>query len=167
VRRLVSHVGSTLYPDGMAVSAQTPAHPFTEAEAAAWVGFLRSHATLVRELDATLSEAHGMPLSSYEVLLRLSREPEGRQRMSDLADSVWLSRSGITRLIDRLERDGLVERRACASDARGSFAVITDEGRRRLDAARATHVADVRERFLSRFDRDEQAQLAEFWSRLG
>jgi DNA-binding MarR family transcriptional regulator len=151
----------------MAISAQTPLQPFTEREADAWVGFLRSHATLVRELDATLSEAHGLPLSSYEVLLRLSREPEGQQRMSDLAESVWLSRSGITRLIDRLERDGLVERRACASDARGSYAVITDEGRRRLDAARATHVADVRERFLSRFTADEQARLTEFWSRLG
>jgi DNA-binding MarR family transcriptional regulator len=151
----------------MAVSAQTPPQAFTDAEAAAWVGFLRSHATLVRELDASLTEAHGLPLSSYEVLLRLSREPDGQQRMSDLAESVWLSRSGITRLIDRLERDGLVERRACSEDARGSYAVITDEGMRRLNAARATHVADVRERFLSRFGTDEQAQLADFWSRIG
>ena len=151
----------------MAVPVNTPAEAFTEEEAAAWVGFLRSHATLVRELDASLTEAHGLPLSSYEVLLRLSREPEGRQRMSDLADAVWLSRSGITRLIDRLERDGLVARSACASDARGSFAVITPAGRARLDEARTTHVADVRDRFLSRFSAGDQAQLAEFWSRLG
>ena len=151
----------------MAAPANSPAGVLTDEEAAAWVGFLRSHATLVRELDASLTEAHGLPLSSYEVLLRLSREPEGRQRMSDLADSVWLSRSGITRLIDRLERDGLVERSACASDARGSFAVITATGRAKLEEARTTHVADVRERFLSRFDAVEQAQLADFWSRLG
>jgi len=86
--------------------------------------------------------------------------------MSDLAQSVWLSRSGVTRLVDRLERDGLVERTACASDARGAFAVITDAGRARLSAARSDHVTDVRERFLSRFDSAEQAQLAEFWARL-
>lgn len=151
----------------MATSTSAPAGFLTDEEAAAWVGFLRSHATLVRELDASLMEAHGLPLSSYEVLLRLSREPEGMQRMSDLADAVWLSRSGITRLIDRLERDGLVERRACPSDARGSFAAITPAGVARLDEARVTHVADVRERFLSRFGAAEQAQLAEFWSRLG
>ncbi len=151
----------------MASPAQTPAAVFTDEEAAAWVGFLRSHATLVRELDASLTEAHGLPLSSYEVLLRLSREPEGMQRMSDLAEAVWLSRSGITRLIDRLEREGLVERRACPSDARGSFAVITPAGLARLEEARSTHVADVRDRFLSRLDASEQAQMAEFWSRIG
>ena len=151
----------------MAAHVHSPADVLTEQEAAAWVGFLRSHAALVRELDASLTESHGLPLSSYEVLLRLSREPEGMQRMSDLADAVWLSRSGITRLIDRLERDGLVERRACPSDARGSYAALTAAGRVRLDEARTTHVADVRERFLTRFDAAEQAQLAEFWSRLG
>jgi len=151
----------------MAAPARSQDGVLTDEEAAAWIGFLRSHATLVRQLDATLTEAHSLPLSSYEVLLRLSREPDGMQRMSDLAEAVWLSRSGITRLIDRLERDGLVERRACASDARGSFAAITAAGQARLDEARATHVADVRERFLSRFDAAEQAQLAEFWSRLG
>jgi DNA-binding MarR family transcriptional regulator len=163
----ITHVVPRLYPHGMAAPAKSPAGYLTDEEAAAWVGFLRSHATLVRELDATLTEAHGLPLSSFEVLLRLSREPEGMQRMSDLADAVWLSRSGITRLIDRLERDGLVERRACPSDARGSFAALTPTGRARLEEARTTHVADVRERFLSRFDAGEQAQLAEFWSRLG
>lgn len=151
----------------MATSAQTAQTPLSDREAAAWVGFLRSHAALVRELDAALTEAHGLPLSSFEVLLRLSREPDGSQRMSDLADAVWLSRSGVTRLVDRLEREGLVGRRACPSDARGSFAVITEAGRRRLAEAQGTHVADVRDRFLSRFDASEQEQLAEFWARLG
>jgi DNA-binding MarR family transcriptional regulator len=138
----------------------------SDLEAGAWIGFLRSHAAVVRELDAALTESHGLPLSSFEVLVRLSQAPDGRQRMSDLAQSVWLSRSGVTRLVDRLERDGLVERTACASDARGAFAVITDAGRARLSAARSDHVTDVRERFLSRFDSAEQAQLAEFWARL-
>ena len=138
----------------------------SDLEAGAWVGFLRCHAAVVRELDAALTESHGLPLSSYELLVRLSQAPDGRQRMSDLGQSVWLSRSGVTRLVDRLERDGLVERTACASDARGAFAVITAAGRARLANARTTHLADVRERFLSRFDPEEQAQLAEFWARL-
>src|ERR1700751_5826751 len=140
-------VGPRLYSQRMGAPVHSPAVAFTDEEAAAWVGFLRSHATLVRELDASLTEAHGLPLSSYEVLLRLSREPDGMQRMSDLAEAVWLSRSGITRLIDRLEREGLVARSACASHARGSFAVIPATGRARLDEARATHVSDVRHRF--------------------
>ena len=128
---------------------------------------MRTHAQVVRDLDATLTELHGLPLSSFEVLMRLSRASDGQQRMSDLADAVWLSRSGVTRLIDRLQREGLVERRACASDARGAYAVITRAGRARLDEACATHMADVRARFLSHFDETEQEQLASFWARLG
>ena len=150
----------------MAAVPDTESSRLTEREAAAWVGFLRSHATLVRDLDGTLSEAHGLPLSSFEVLLRLARAPEGRRRMSELAQSVLLSRSGVTRLVDRLEREGLVEREACPSDARGAFAVITEAGRARFDEAQRTHVNDVRQRFLSRFDEAEQAQLAQFWARL-
>ena len=150
----------------MAAVTDTDSTRLSEREAAAWVGFLRSHAALVRELDGTLTEAHGLPLSSFEVLFRLSRAPDGRKRMSELAESVLLSRSGVTRLVDRLEREGLVERRACASDARGAFAVITDAGRERLAEAEGTHVSDVRRRFLSRFDPSEQVQLAQFWARL-
>jgi DNA-binding MarR family transcriptional regulator len=150
----------------VAITPETAQNHLSERESAAWVGFLRSYAAVVRELDARLIETHGLPLSSFEVLLRLSREPDGRQRMSDLAGAVLLSRSGITRLVDRLERDGLVERRACPSDARGSFAVITAAGRSRLEEARETHVEDLRARFLSRFDASEQDRLAEFWSRL-
>jgi len=138
----------------------------SDREAAAWVGFVRTYAEVVRDLDATLTEQHGLPLSSFEVLMRLSRADGGQQRMSDLADAVWLSRSGVTRLIDRLQREGLVERRACASDARGAYAVITAAGRARLDEACGTHMADVRARFLSHFDESEQEQLAGFWARL-
>jgi DNA-binding MarR family transcriptional regulator len=150
----------------MAVLPDHEPEDLTDCEAAAWVGFLRTHASLVRELDGTLVAAHGLPLSSFEVLIRLSRAPDGRQRMSELAESVVLSRSGITRLIDRLERDGLVERSACASDARGSFAVITPAGRERLAEALGTHVRDLRERFLSRFSAAEHEQMAAFWARV-
>jgi DNA-binding MarR family transcriptional regulator len=147
----------------------TVAHsePLSDSEFDAWGGFLRTHAALVRELDAELTHAHGLPLSSYEVLLKLGGADQGRMRMSDLADAVWLSRSGVTRLVDRLERDGLVERRACPSDARGAFAVITERGRERFTEAQRTHLAGVRMRFLSHFDDADQHVLSEFWARLG
>src|SRR5881397_3274392 len=112
---------------------QTTATPtFSELELDAWAGFLRTHATLVRELDEELTERHGLPLSSYDVLVQLDRAPEGRLRMSHLADAVLLSRSGLTRLVTRLEKQGLLERADCPSDARGAFAAITDAGREKL-----------------------------------
>ncbi len=138
----------------------------TGRELAAWRGFLRAHSALVRELDAQLVAAHGLPLSSYEVLLFLDAAPDGRMRMSELAESVLLSRSGVTRLADRLEADGLIERVACPTDRRGLHAVITERGRARLAEARPTHLAGVRAAFLSRFDEDELDQLAGFWERL-
>lgn len=140
--------------------------PLAPSDLAAWRGFLRVHAALTRELDAELAAAHGIPLSSYEVLLHLSDQPNGWMRMSELAESVLLSRSGLTRLVDRLEREGLVRREACPSDARGQNAVVTDAGRELLGTARRTHLAGVRERFLARFSAGELAQLAAFWERL-
>src|SRR3954454_8601776 len=135
-------------------------------ELAAWAGFLRTHADITRELDAELSAAHDLPLSSYEVLLFLQSAPEGMMRMAELADPVLLSRSGLTRLVDRLERTGLLERRQCSSDARGYHAAITAAGRRAFRDARATHLAGVRERFLRHFSAEELARLAEHWQRI-
>jgi DNA-binding MarR family transcriptional regulator len=128
---------------------------------------LRVHAELTRALDAELSEAYGLPLSSYEVLLFLADSPEGRMRMSELADSVLLSRSGLTRLVDRLERNGLLERVQCSEDARGYFAQITPEGRALFAQARQTHLAGVRRLFLNRFSREELRELGGLWERLG
>jgi DNA-binding MarR family transcriptional regulator len=124
------------------------------------------HATLVKALDAELEGTHGISLTSYEVLLYLGDSPEGQLRMHDLATSVLLSRSGLTRLADRLERDGLIERRACASDARGSFAAITEAGRVKLAAARATHLDGVRRHFLSHLSPEEQDALGDTWERI-
>jgi DNA-binding MarR family transcriptional regulator len=138
----------------------------TQGELASWRGFLRVHAALERELDAELIAAHGLALSSYEVLLTVADAPEERMRMSEIADSVLLSRSGVTRLVDRLERDRLVERMPCEDDARGQYAVLTTRGRETFDAARATHLAGVRRRFLERFAGDELRALATFWERL-
>jgi DNA-binding MarR family transcriptional regulator len=151
----------------------TTTSPFTRdgsrlstEELAAWRGFLRVHAALRKELDAELVAAHDLPLSSYEVLLFLDDAPGGRMRMSELASSVLLSRSGLTRLVDRLERAGIVQREDCDTDARGMHAVITKRGRRALGAARTTHLAGVRERFLDVLDDDERRVLAELWERM-
>ena len=127
---------------------------------------LRAHAELVRALDSELAREHDMPLSSYEVLLYLNDSDGGRMRMSELADSVLLSRSGLTRLVDRLERQGLLKRERCESDARGLFAEITPEGRKVFAAARKTHLDGVRRVFLSRFSRDELRELAGLWQKL-
>jgi len=137
-----------------------------ELELDAWRGFLRTHAAMSRELDAELIAEHGLPLSSYEVLLFLADRPAGEMRMAELADSVLLSRSGLTRLVDRLEREGLVRRESCPGDARGLNAVITDAGRERFAEARRTHLDGVRRRFLDRLSEDEKRTLAALWSRL-
>jgi DNA-binding MarR family transcriptional regulator len=135
-------------------------------ELAAWRGMLRVHSDMTRVLDAELTHRHGLPLTSYEVLLFLADSPDGRMRMSELADSVLLSRSGLTRLVDRLERDGLIEREQCDEDARGYFAAITDRGRTLFTEARRTHLAGVRERFLSRFSRDDLQTLGDLWEKV-
>lgn len=135
-------------------------------ELAAWRGLLRVHAQLVRELDDELQQAHGLPLHEYEVLLTLEAAPERQLRMTDLAGSVLLSQSGLTRLVDRLERDGFVLRERCTDDRRGLLARLTDRGYTRLQGARATHLAGVRERFLSRVTEQELAELAALWERV-
>ncbi len=137
-----------------------------EPEVAAWRGLLRVHARLIRELSADLERAHGLPLSSYEVLLVLSQSPDHRMRMAELADSVLLSPSGITRLVDRLVSDGLVAKVRCERDRRGWYAVLTDVGRTRLAEARGTHLAGVRARFHELVTTDEQATLTGIWERL-
>jgi len=139
---------------------------FTELELDAWRGFLRTHSTLLRELDDELTRMHGLPVSSYDVLVQLDEAPEGRLRMSALADAVLLSRSGLSRLVTRLESQDLIERLECANDARGSYAAITDAGRERLNEARVTHRAGVRARFLDHLSERELRQLAKAWSRL-
>src|ERR671925_585021 len=128
-----------------------PIRELAPAELGAWRGMLRVHSALVKALDAELLGAHSLPLTSYEVLINLEAAPGRRRRMAELADSVLLSRSGTTRLVDRLERDGLLAREDCPDDGRGSFAVLTEGGAQLLARARATHLAGVRERFLRHF----------------
>lgn len=133
----------------------------------AWRGFLRAHAEVVGGLDEELQAEHGLPLTSYEVLVSLAEAPGNRLRMSELAASLLLSQSGVTRLVDRLERDGLVQRERCDSDGRGFFAVLTPAGVVRFRAVRPTHLAGVRHRFLDPLSEDEQRSLRSAWERLG
>jgi DNA-binding MarR family transcriptional regulator len=135
-------------------------------ELAAWRGMLRVHAELVKALDSELVGAHDLPLINYEVLITLDAAPDQRLRMAELADSVLLSRSGTTRLVDRLVRDGLIARENCEDDGRGSFAVLTKRGGELLAHARATHLDGVRERFLRHFTEPELRLLAECWERV-
>ena len=135
-------------------------------ELADWRGLLAAHATLIARLDAELEREHGIPLTSYEVLLYLADAEGGRLRMGELADRLLLSRSGITRLVDRLERQGMIERERCESDGRGFNAVLTAAGRRKLDAARPAHLGGVRRHFLTQLESGELDALAAIWGRL-
>jgi DNA-binding MarR family transcriptional regulator len=138
----------------------------TLGELRAWRGLLRAHACLAKRLDTELDREHGLPMSSYEVLHHLEEASDGRMRMCDLAEQAQLSRSGLTRLVDRLERDGLLERCSCTHDARGAYACLTVPGRERLQAARATHLAVMRTAFFSRFSEQELTLLADMWERI-
>jgi DNA-binding MarR family transcriptional regulator len=132
----------------------------------AWVRFLRAHAAVTRELSARLEAQHGLTLSDFDVLVQLYHAPERSLRRVDIARAVLLTASGITRLLDGLERAGWVEKRACESDARVSYAFLTDAGVKKFEAARATHHADIEELFGSRFSKAERTQLAELLGRL-
>ena len=138
----------------------------TEGELRAWRGLLRAHACLAKRLDAELERAHRLPMTSYEVLQHLQEASDGRMRMCDLAERAQLSRSGLTRMVDRLEREGLLGRCSCDHDARGSYACLTETGRERLEEAQVTHLAVVREQFLSHFTELELSTLAQMWERI-
>ena len=138
----------------------------TAGELRAWRGLLRAHACLAKRLDAELDQAHGLPMTSYEVLHHLDDALGGRMRMRDLAEQAQLSRSGLTRLVDRLEREELLVRCSCEHDARGSYACLTERGRERLEDARVTQLAVVREHFFSRFSELELSVLADMCERI-
>jgi DNA-binding MarR family transcriptional regulator len=125
----------------------------------AWRGFLQAHARLFRRLDEELRSGHGLSLPEYDALLQLAQAPERRLRMSQLAGQVLLSKSGVTRMVDRLVADGLVERSQCSHDARGAEAVLTDAGLARLRSAAGTHLEGVDRYFLSALDDTDRAVI--------
>jgi len=125
----------------------------------AWRAFLRAHAQVIRRLERELHDEQGLALTDYDVLVQLARSDERRLRMSELADRLLLSRSGATRLVDRLVADGLIERVSCEDDRRGQWAALTDAGLRRLREAAPTHLRGVATHFLDRLSADELASL--------
>jgi DNA-binding MarR family transcriptional regulator len=132
----------------------------------AFVAFIKAHAAITRELSARLQRGHGLTLNDYEVLLHLSHADEGKMRRVDLAESVLLTASGITRLLDGLERAGYVDKVACDEDARVSYAKITERGRAKLEAAGCDHIRDINELFSSNYSGSELATLGDLLSRL-
>lgn len=139
---------------------------FTDAEAAAWGGFLSTHGRLAKQLEVNLRRTAGLSHAEYEVLLRLFREDDGRLRIQALAAESILTHSGTSRLIDRLEGAGLVKRTNAEEDKRGAYAVLTDKGREHFMEAALQHTALVRELFLSHFSGAELKKMGAFWARL-
>jgi DNA-binding MarR family transcriptional regulator len=131
-----------------------------------WVSFLRAHAAITRELSAQLQREHGLTLNDYEVLLHLSWAEHKMMRRVDLADRILLTASGITRLLEGLERAGFVGKETCSSDARVSYAKLMDVGAQKLREAAVTHLRGIDELFTSRYSGEELATLAELLSRL-
>jgi DNA-binding MarR family transcriptional regulator len=152
-------------------TAQTniePANATTEqvAELRAWVGLLRAHAAVTRQFNRELIASHGLTINDFEVLIHLESAEGGRLRRVDLADRVLLTASGITRLLDGLERSELVCKASCAADARVTYAEITDAGRARLACARVSHTEGVRALFAERYSDEELAALTDLLARL-
>jgi len=127
---------------------------------------LRAYAAVTRQLNAELTADHGLTISDYEVLLRLARAPESRMRRVDLAEQVLLTASGVTRLLDGLERDGFVERGSCDTDRRVVYAVLTDAGLAKLREASESHLAQIDALFAARFDEEELGELSALLARL-
>jgi MarR family transcriptional regulator, 2-MHQ and catechol-resistance regulon repressor len=121
---------------------------------------LEIHAKLTRVLSAALEEACGIPLTWFDVLLRLGRSPERRMTMSQLAAQVSLTTGGVTRLVDRIAEAGYVERQSCPSDRRSVFVALTAAGTDKLQEATATHLEDLERHLLEPLDADERAALA-------
>lgn len=133
--------------------------PVPPAGLAAWRAFLEAHARVSEVLARELREAEGLPLAWYDVLVQLSEADDHELRMQGLADAVLLSKSGLTRLVDRMEEAGLVERRRCPDDRRGTLARMTDAGYERLRETAPTHLRGVREHFVDVLSGEEAAVL--------
>jgi DNA-binding MarR family transcriptional regulator len=143
-------------------SATIPRTPAVEA----YVRLLRAHASVTRRFNSRLVSDHGLTLNDYEVLLHLSRAEGQRLRRVDLAERILLTASGITRLLEGLERCGYVERASCASDARVTYAQLTETGDAKLREASETHVEDIQTLFGDRLSAQEIVTLRELLDRL-
>lgn len=139
---------------------------FSPIEREAWSGFLRAYAELDRLVDEDLQSHSRISHPEFEVLLRLQWEKEHRLRIQDIAAQSILTRSGVSRLVERLEKAGLVLRQKAEEDKRGFYAVLTDLGLERIKGAQQHHADFLRRRFFSRFQESELRQMTEFWKRM-
>ncbi|MEU4181360.1 MarR family transcriptional regulator [Streptomyces sp. NPDC026589] len=160
---------NTVLEDGSGAPERlgSPSRPLNRTERAVWLGLLSTHMKLLRTLDTELTAAERIPLSSFEVLLTVAEAPEGRVRMKDIAASLLISRSGLTRIVDDLERQGLVVREKCPTDARGFDAVLTEAGRKAYRRARKVHLSNLRKEFLDKLTDEQLTTLAEIWATVG
>jgi DNA-binding MarR family transcriptional regulator len=137
-----------------------------QGSVAAWVRLLRGHAGMRRSVSAQLQAGHALTVNEYEALLLLSHAQDNQMRRIDLADSLQLTPSGVTRLLDGLRERGLVEKAECPSDARVTYAVLTDAGAEKLREASCSHVAAIRALFEERYSAREIETLIELLGRL-
>lgn len=140
--------------------------PFSDDELAAWHGMLTLYSRIMRDLDRGLIESHGISVREFDVLITLFNAPDYRLRMSDLADRIMLTPSGLSRLVDRLERERLVKRQVDKVDARSVHTVLTDAGLARLDEARATHNSVIRSHYTDRLSQAELHDVGSLWQRV-
>lgn len=133
---------------------------------AAWRAFITAHAEVIGAISKEMEAAGQVPLSSYDVLVALSESPEHRLRMHELARDVILSRSALTRLVDRLERQGLLRREHCGTDRRGAYAVLTDPGQEALSTAWPIYGRSIQRHFVDRLNDDELAVIRAVMSRI-
>ena len=145
------------------MSRAKPPATLTLVELRAWRGFMRAHRHLMVVKAGHLEAEYQLDMSEYEVLLHLNEHPERRIAMTELADLVLLTPSGVTRLVDRLVKRGYVERRPCPEDARRQHAVLTREGRKMFVKAGRIHLAGIRDLYLSKITDAEQQVLADVW----
>jgi len=146
--------------------AAPPSISARDTRLASWRSFLVAHSVVARRLDDELQAETGLSLFEYSALLQLAEADGRRKRMSELADGILLTRSGVTRLVDRLERDGLVERSPCSSDGRGAEAVLTDEGLKRLRSASRVHLRGIDRYYLARVSPEDQEVVGRAMDRI-
>ena len=138
----------------------------TDTHLKMWRSFLQTHSTVVKHLEQRMQEKHGLPLAWWDVLIQLADGPDGRMRMGELAESVLLTRSGITRLLDRMIKAGLVSREPCPGDRRGYYAVITQAGKDTIEKVGPDHSDNAWEVFLGHITEEEAAQIGQVFERV-
>ena len=139
---------------------------FSKIERDAWGGFLGAYARIYRLVEADLQAHSHITHVEFEVLLRLSWEESHRLRIQDLAARSILTQSGVSRMVERLEKAGLVRREGASEDRRGAYAVLTEAGAERFRTASREHIAFVRRNFLDLFNDKELKRMSGFWRRL-